>query len=434
VSKILELKQQRATVAEQAKLLAKKQELEKRELNGEEEQSLDRMMNEIRGFNGQIKAIEQTENIDGMLRDQRDQTHREGGAPPEEQVKAFRSFLKFGHAGMTPEERTAMLPLRGSHNSPDFRTGNPQSDVTGNLGEYTVPVGFYARVILALKYFGGMLDAGSFVLETAQGNQLQIPMADDTSQSGAILAENTQVTVQEVTFSQVSLNAYKYTSKAVLIPIELLQDSGVDIEALIVNLMAIRIARILNTHFTSGDGSSKPRGVLLDSPTGITGGTGVAWSGGGASGTTGGFVYNDLVNLKYSVNRLYRIGAKWMMHDDTLAALLQLKDSNNRPLILDYLTTLQEDEPEKLLGQPIVVNNDMPTLGSVGSPLVGNQAVLYGQFSNYWIRRVMSMVMLRLVERYADFGQVGFIGFMRQDGKMVNAGQNPIKAFVSATS
>jgi hypothetical protein len=36
------------------------------------------------------------------------------------------------------------------------------------------------------------------------------------------------------------------------------------------------------------------------------------------------------------------------------------------------------------------------------------------------------MSVLRLNERYADFGQVGFIAFMRIDGNLVDAGTHPI--------
>lgn len=445
MNRLLELKQNRAKVAEQAKALVKKVEDEKRAMKPEEVEQFDKLYADLRGLNGHIDALEKEGQIDGMISESRDREARgelPGQKPgdrqrrkdPEEQIEAFRSYIRAGAENLVPEQRNQLRLLAGNHNSMDFRTGNPQSDVTGNLGGYTVPQGFYARVIEALKYYAGMMESEPFVLETAMGNDMPVPTADDTSQTGAIFAENTQITTQEIAFGQVILKAYKYSSKIILVPIELLQDSGVDIEAFIIRQLGIRLGRILNTHLTSGDGSSKPRGVLIDSVTGVTGPTGTAWSGGGSSGSTGGIDYNSLVNLKYSVNRLYRVGAKFMMNDNTLAALLQLKDSNNRPLILDYLTTLQEDEPEKLLGQPIVINNDMPNLGSVGSPLVGNQAILYGQFSNYWVRRVMAMIIMRLTERYADLGQVGFLAFMRQDGRMVDAGQHPIKAFVSATS
>lgn len=432
MNRLLQLKQTRASVAEKAKAINQKALDEKRELTPEEKIEFDKLFVQVRGLTDSIAAIEAEAQIDSMIADTRGQRRENDPAAGgnEEQAAAFRTYLRNGEGSMVPEQRS--LLVRGNPNAPDLRTGNPQSDITGNLGGYTVPQGFYAQVIDALKYFGGILDAGPFILNTAMGNDMPVPTSDDTSQTGAIFAENTQITTQEIAFGQVILKAYKYSSKIILIPIELLQDSGVDIEAFIVKKIGERLGRILNTHFTVGTGNGQPRGVTLDAVPGVTGPLATAWSGAGASGTTGGIDYNSLVNLKYSVNRLYRVGAKWMMSDATLAALLQLKDTAGRPLILDYLTALQEDEPEKLLGQPIVVNNDMPNLGSAGSPLTGNGAILYGNFSNYWVRRVMAMVVLRLVERYADMGQVAFLAFMRADGRMVDAGQHPIKSFVSA--
>lgn len=444
MNRLLELKQQRATVAEKAKVLNQKAADEKRSLTPEEKVSFDTMFAEIRGHNDTIDSLEKEAEIVKMVGDQRQQRKDDtkglpaGALDLEEQSEAFRTWMRGGNPALREAGMVGKLK-RGNQDALDlglseFRTGQPQSDVTGNLGAYTVPIGFYAQVIEALKYYAGMMEAGPYILNTASGNDMNVPTSDDTSQVGARFAENTQVTTQEVSFGQVTLKAWKYSSKIILMPLELLQDSGVDIEAFMVRQMATRIGRILNSELTSYTGASGPRGVLIDSTLGVTGPVSTAWSGGGSSGATGGFAYGDLVNLKYSVNRLYRVGAKWMMNDVTLANILQLVDSNHRPLILDYLTTLQQDEPEKLLGQPIVINNDMPNPGPTGSPAVGAQCVLYGQFSNYWVRRVMSLVTMRLVERYMDLGQVGFIGFMRMDGRMVDAGQHPIKALVSNLS
>lgn len=438
MSRIIQLTSDRAKIAESIKTLATKQETEKRDLTPDEKVQWDTMYNDFRSKSDEIDRLQKIVKIDEMILTTRDKDHREGGAGSvDQQVVAFRSYLRYGADNLTPEERSIMNDLRAEDQGGfkvENRTGNPQSAITGNLGAYTVPQGFYAKVIEAMKYYSGIMDAGPFTLDTAMGNDIPVPTSDDTAQMGARFAENTQITTQEVTFSAVTLKAWKYSSKIILVPVELLQDSGVDIEAFIVKQMGIRLGRILNLELTTGTGTNMPRGVLIDSPTGITGPTTTPWSGGGASGTTGGFVYGNIVDLKYSVNRLYRNNAKFMCHDDTLAALLKLADSNGRPLILDYLTTLQQGEPEIILGQPLIVNNDMPTLGSAGSPVTGNQAILYGDFSNYWVRRVMAMTTLRLVERYADILQVGFLAFLRQDGRMVDAGQHPIKAFVSATS
>ena len=53
-------------------------------------------------------------------------------------------------------------------------------------------------------------------------------------------------------------------------------------------------------------------------------------------------------------------------------------------------------------------------------------SMLFGDLQKQIIRKVKDMSVLRLNERYADFGQVGFIAFMRIDGSLVDAGTHAI--------
>lgn len=433
MNRLLELKQQRAVVIDKAKALNELAATEKRLLSTDEKTSFETMWTEIRGFNGTIEALEQEAQMDTSIQVTRQRTVereareiRDGkkGVDSPEKKRAFHLYLRGGMELVPHELRSELVP--GNQFSADFhqngggeyRTNAAQSELTGNLGGFVVPQGFYAQVQEALLYYAGMLEAKPNIIDTTMGNDLPVPTDNDTANMGIELGESSPISFATIPFGQVILKAFKYSSNAVLVPIELLQDAGVDIEAHVIKKLGIRMGRILNLRFTSGTGSGQPRGVLLDSPAGKT----------TAGGQTTTVIYDDIVDLKYSVNKAYRTGAKWMMNDTVLQAILKLVDSNHRPLILDYLTTLQAGEPEQLLGQPIIINNDMPSLGA------GNQFMLYGDFSNYWVRRVMNMMIMRLVERYADFGQVGFLAFMRYDGRMVDAGTHPIKALVNASS
>jgi HK97 family phage major capsid protein len=62
----------------------------------------------------------------------------------------------------------------------------------------------------------------------------------------------------------------------------------------------------------------------------------------------------------------------------------------------------------------------------------GNKTISFGQHKKYYIRDVQGIFVLRLTERYADYGQVGFIAFMRQDSELLDAGTNPIKVLQQA--
>ena len=65
------------------------------------------------------------------------------------------------------------------------------------------------------------------ILRTGSGADLPIPTLDDTSNKGVLLGENTVVAEGTVTFGQLVLNSYKFSSKYILVSVELLQDSAI---------------------------------------------------------------------------------------------------------------------------------------------------------------------------------------------------------------
>mgnify|MGYP000091254042 CR=1 FL=1 len=253
------------------------------------------------------------------------------------------------------------------------------------------------------------------VLTTATGATLTAPFGDDTSNTGAILGENTEISDSDTTFSQWSIGSYLYTSKLIKISWNLLQDSAFDIQAYIAEIAGERVGRILNTHFTTGTGSAQPQGVVTGSTAGAT--------------ATGSSVigYDDLINLEHSVPRAYRTNAaKFMFNDATLKALRKLKDADGRPI---WQPSLQTGVAPSLNGRQYVINDDM------ASPAAAAKAVLFGDFKHYIVRKVKGFTLVRLNERYAERLQTGFFVYARFDGKVKDAGKGPIRHLVmKATS
>ena len=70
-------------------------------------------------------------------------------------------------------------------------------------------------------------------------------------------------------------------------------------------------------------------------------------------------------------------------------------------------------EPLTLLGHPIMVS------AYLDSVVPGSKPVLFGDFSYYWIGERGKRVIKRLVERYANQGQVAFLTSERVDAKLV---------------
>jgi HK97 family phage major capsid protein len=338
---------------------------------------------------------------------------RRGRSPlnPEERKKAenkaFEQWVRFGFDGLDTEQRQIMAVRRtliGASELPDEIRA--QGVGTGAGGGYTVPQGFSEELEKALKAFGGMRQAAR-LFPTPSGNDIPWPTVDDTANIGELLAENIAAAIQDVAFGQVILKAYKYSSKLVQVSMELLQDSFFDIGTILRDLLAERIGRITNTHFTTGDNTGKPQGVVTGSTVGKV----------GIVGQTTAVIYDDLVDLEHSVDPMYRPGSIFMMNDSTLKVIKKLKDSQGRPIWQPGLTASLQTGQEafnSILGYPYVINQDMAVMAA------NAKSILFGNFSKYIIRDVREFTLLRLEERYAEYGQVGFLAFTRSDGRYIN--------------
>jgi HK97 family phage major capsid protein len=284
---------------------------------------------------------------------------------------------------------------------------NTMSTTTNSEGGFTVATEVATSVLEALKVYGGMR-AVADVIQTAQGNPINFPTSDGTSEVGELIGENTTATSADVTFGVKTLTTYKYSSKIVTVPYELLQDSSVDVEALVRNRLTTRLGRITNTHFTTGSGSSQPNGIVTASAVGKT----------GATGQTTSVLYADLIDLQHSVDPAYRENAKFMMNDATLRSLRKILDGQSRPIFVPgYEVGVPGGVPDTLLGSPLVVNQDVAVMAASA------KSILFGDFSNYKIRDVMDVSLFRFTDSaYTKLGQVGFLAWMRSGGQFVDVG------------
>lgn len=408
MAKLLDMLQKRAALAGEARQILDRADAENRELTQDEKSQWDRMMADVDAIKEKIDREERQNALDREFEQRQSVISKpQPDAKPafnqDEYRKAFQTWAQYGFEGLSGEQRAIMAESRA------------QSAVTGSAGGYTVPTGFYNQLIDAMKAYGGVRESGVTVLSTASGNPLPIPTVDDTSNVGAILAENASAATQDVTFGQKNLGAYKYTSKVILVPFELMQDSAFDMESYLAVKLAERIGRITNTHFTTGTGTSQPQGVV----------TGAVLGKAGATGQTTSISYEDLVDLAHSVNRSYRQNARFMFADSTLRALRKLKTTDGLPL---WQPSIQAGLPDTVLGFGYVINDDVPAMAA------NAKSVLFGDFSSYLLRDVQAVELYRIVDKYIESGQVGFVAFSRHDGILVDAGGNPIKYYQNSAT
>jgi HK97 family phage major capsid protein len=318
----------------------------------------------------------------------------------EEDAHYERVFSRYVMNGLSELERDDKILMRSKFEQPKGAAGT-----TTTAGGYTIPPLFRDAIIQQMKYFGPMLQEAE-LLETASGANIPWPTNDDTGNVGAILAENTVITEQDVTLGTNSLDAYMYTSKLVRVSYQLMQDNP-KFEAWLAKRLGERIGRILNQHFTTGTGTAQPDGIVTNATVGATTSSTFA--------LTGGLNYAALVNLVESLDPAYGglSDLKFMGHQTARKAARLMLDAQNRPL---WEPSLQAGLASNLMGYPFILNNDMAT------EAIGSKSLGFGSIREAYVARIVQdLKLIRLDERYADFLQVGFFAFERADGTLQNA-------------
>lgn len=207
-----------------------------------------------------------------------------------------------------------------------------------------------------------------------------------------------------------------------LVPVtqRLLDDAAIDVAGYVVSRLDAKFLRTENAAFVSGDGSSKPRGFLTY-PTSTQAddvrplGT-LQYIPVGASGAfpmISGSAAHDvgaLYDLKGSLHAELRAGAVWAMNSATLAAIEKLRDADGNSLLR---TGLDAATPERLLGYPVVVFEDMPDIA------VDSLSIAFANFAvAYQIVEKPGVRVLR--DPYTQKGKVQFYAYRRVGGDVTN--------------
>ena len=405
--RVMQLREQRAALVAKAQALLPRDR--KQSLNARDAAEFDVLMAQIDDLQDEINLSQPNENHAKILRmfDAHGKTPEASSSDESRHVSAFNNFLKFGINGLSADERDVMT-RQGRHDDVAMIRA-AQSVGTGSGGGFAVPNEAMRPLVEALKLSGGIL-SGSTIIESDTGADLPIPTDNETAVLGEIINENAQHNEGDIAFGQVLLQSFLYSSKIVRVSVQLMDDAGFPFGPYVLRKLGERLGRITATHWATGDGSSKPRGLVTAAGIGVT----------AASATA--VTYDELVNLMHSVDPMYRLNGSWVMNDTTFAAIRKLKDSQNRPLYGD----LSVNAPTTLLGKPVVIDPGVPGMTT------GNKSILFGNLASYHIRIVKGPRVLRLEERYADFAQLGFLAFLRADGDLIDGGGAAIKALQQA--
>jgi len=187
-----------------------------------------------------------------------------------------------------------------------------------------------------------------------------------------------------------------------------LDDTDANIWAELSDQFSMAIAEAEDDGFAVGPGANSVKGILADTRvlanftiTGVAAALNDATHNG----------VDALIGMLYSLKKTYRRNSTWGMNSTVEGTVRTFKDSNGQYL---WQPPVQAGAPATLLGRPLINPEGFPDVAAGTFPIV------LGDFrKGYRIRDRAGISIQRLVERYAEYDQTGFMIKKRVAGQVV---------------
>jgi HK97 family phage major capsid protein len=411
MSKSVELRQQRAKYIHDARKILDHADAEKRELTAEEREQWDQLMAEADKREAQAVRLEKQELAEGSLdaslgrRSDPPQPGEKPKLPPtetrerratDEYRKAFNAYLIGGVQNFGPNE---------------YRALQADSDVLG--GALVAPMQFVNQLI---KF----IDDRLYIRQAAtkhtvtEAQSLGMPSLDADPDDAEWTAELSTGAAEDnsMKFGRRELTP-RPLRKRIKVSQRLLSLTSGGAETIVRDRLGYKFLVTEEKQFIVGDGANKPLGVAVASNDGIPAARDGTVAAAQLTGNPDATLTDALIDTLYRLKDQYQQRATWLLHRDARKQIRKAKDANQQYI---WQPGLAPGEPDTILLRPVwsseYFNNTYTS---------GNYVAVCGDFSFYHIADAEQMTVQRLVELYAETGQVGFIGTRALDAMPVLA-------------
>lgn len=346
-------------------------------VSAEHQEKVDKVNEAITGIQTQMKEFEKR-----MARPGHGTAGGENVVTPEMELRnsAYEKYIRYGMGDgavveMSADERRALA-------------GTADDD-----GQFLVPESFESNIIM--KAFNNaelrpICQVGTTSRDAVKMGSLSKPLVAWGTR-GLVVSEQTLNTGG-------ILIPIKNVRALALISNDTLDDASADIMGELEDAFEMAVAEAEDDAFAVGTDADSPKGILASAlvqanytATGIAAAI--------ADGSNNGI--DVLKEMLYGLKKAYRRNATWAMNSTTEGVYRQLKDGNGQYL---WDPSIDKDGVARLLGRPLVNPEGMPDIAANAYP------VLLGDFkAGYKIRDRSGLVIKRLVERYAEYDQTGFL-------------------------
>ena len=375
---ILELREARNKAWEGAKAFVESKRDKDGLLSEEDAKTYAEMEKKIRNYSTEIERMEQMEAMENELK-------KPVNAPIVTKPMTLDNKEKEKTGRASDEYRKGMLTALRSN----FKqiTNVLQEGVDAD-GGYLVPEEYDSRLIDVLTEENIMRKLGH-QLTTSGDHKINIAA---TKPAAAWIEEGGALSFGDATFDQILLDAHKL-HVAIKVTEELLYDNAFGLESYIIDMFGKALANAEEDAFLNGSGVGQPLGLFAET------------GGGTAAASVTSLTSDSVVDLVYALKRPYRKSAKFIMNDQTIAAIRKLKDNNGAYM---WQPSLTSGEPDKLLGYDVYT-----------SPFCPEGKIAFGDYSYYNIGDRGTRSFKQLNELFAGNGMIGYVAKERVDGKLI---------------
>ena len=257
---------------------------------------------------------------------------------------------------------------------------------------------------IAQKIISKAYDMSTILAKATKYNtkgKLAIPVYEEDSSNSITMAyseEFAELSSNIGNMKSVDLNGYLAGALA-LVSKSLIANTDIDLETVVVNLMAQAIARFQEKECLQGT-EGKVRG-LKDVKLEVT------------AKSNSAITAEELIQLKNKVKKGFRANAVWIMSNETLTAIELLKDNDGKFIFHEDMTG---EHNGYILGYPVEVSDNMDDIAA------DKTVIYFGDFSGLALKQRNDAVELNILrERYATQHAVGFNAWVEFDAKVENA-------------
>lgn len=375
---ILELREARNKAWEGAKAFVESKRDKDGLLSEEDAKTYAEMEKKIRNYSTEIERMEQMEAMENELK-------KPVNAPIVAKPMTLDNKEKEKTGRASDEYRKGMLTALRTN----FKqiTNVLQEGVDAD-GGYLVPEEYDSRLIDVLTEENIMRKLGH-QLTTSGDHKINIAA---TKPAAAWIEEGGALSFGDATFDQILLDAHKL-HVAIKVTEELLYDNAFGLESYIIDMFGKALANAEEDAFLNGSGVGQPLGLFAET------------GGGTAAASVTNLTSDSVMDLVYALKRPYRKSAKFIMNDQTIAAIRKLKDNNGAYM---WQPSLTSGEPDKLLGYDVYT-----------SPFCPEGKIAFGDYSYYNIGDRGTRSFKQLNELFAGNGMIGYVAKERVDGKLI---------------